>query len=48
MFDPELTRDETITIVVQVSGKVRDAFFASVSDALVEIEGTAILPDEAR
>jgi leucyl-tRNA synthetase len=23
-FDPELTRDETVTVVVQVNGKVRD------------------------
>jgi leucyl-tRNA synthetase len=23
-FDPELTRDETVTVVVQVNGRVRD------------------------
>jgi leucyl-tRNA synthetase len=45
-FDPELTRDETVTVVVQVNGKVRDRLQvpADISEDAVVALGSAVSP----
>lgn len=40
-FDPELTRDETVTVVVQVNGKVRDRLEIAVGTAEDEVRAMA-------
>ena len=41
-FDPELTRDETVTVVVQVNGKVRDRLQVSADASEDEVRGMAL------
>jgi len=45
-YDDSLTRDDEVTIVVQVNGKIRDKFFAAAGTPKEELEKTAMaLPD---
>jgi len=41
-FDPELTRDETVTVVVQVNGKVRDRLQVTADAPEDEVRGLAL------
>jgi leucyl-tRNA synthetase len=41
-FDPELTRDETVTVVVQVNGKVRDRLQIGAGASEDEVRGMAL------
>ncbi|MDH4198338.1 MAG: class I tRNA ligase family protein, partial [Candidatus Aminicenantes bacterium] len=41
-YDPELARDETVTIVVQVNGRLRDRFEAAAGTAEDELKATAL------
>jgi leucyl-tRNA synthetase len=42
VFDPALTREETVTIVVQVNGKIRDKFEAVRDLAEKDLEEEAL------
>ncbi len=44
-FDPELTRDETVTVVVQVNGKVRERLEVAVGVAEDEVRSMALESD---
>jgi leucyl-tRNA synthetase len=41
-YDPELARDETVTIVVQVGGRLRDRFETAAGTAEAELEAAAL------
>ena len=47
-WDPELARDETITIVVQVNGKKRDELHVSQDTDKDEIERLALASENAQ
>ncbi|MGH7917224.1 MAG: leucine--tRNA ligase, partial [Candidatus Binataceae bacterium] len=47
-FDPELARDETVTVVVQVNGKVRDRLQVGIETAEEEIRAMALASDAVR
>jgi leucyl-tRNA synthetase len=42
VFDEQLTRDDEVTVVVQVNGKIRDKFTAATGTAKAELEKTAL------
>jgi leucyl-tRNA synthetase len=42
LYDPELTRDETVTVVVQVNGKVRDRLQLEAGTPEVEVRRLAL------
>jgi leucyl-tRNA synthetase len=42
VYDPGLARDETVTIVVQVAGRVRDRFETAAGTAEAELEAAAL------
>jgi leucyl-tRNA synthetase len=44
-FDPELTRDETVTVVVQINGKVRDRLQVNADATEDEVRGLALKSD---
>jgi leucyl-tRNA synthetase len=44
-YDPELTRDEVVTVVVQINGKVRDRLQVDASAAEEEVRGMALKSD---
>jgi len=41
-FDPSLARDETVTVVVQVNGKVRDRLEVAVGASEAEVRELAL------
>jgi leucyl-tRNA synthetase len=41
-YDPELTRDETVTVVVQVNGKVRDRLQVNAGSSEEDVRGMAL------
>jgi leucyl-tRNA synthetase len=45
LFDPELTRDETVTVVVQINGKVRDRLQVNADATEDEVRGMALKSD---
>ena len=47
-WDPDLTHDETITLVIQVNGKVRDRITTSVDISQSEAEEMALSSDRIR
>ncbi len=47
-FDPELTREETVTVVVQVNGKVRDRLEIAVGTAEDEVRATALSSENVK
>ena len=47
-FDPELTREETVTVVVQVNGKVRDRLEIAVGTAEDEVRAMALASENVK
>jgi len=47
-FDPSLTRDETVTVVVQVNGKVRDRLTVPAGTSEADVRALALNSDAVK